>query len=452
MECVLGYRFRIYPSEEQRSYLERCFGCARLVYNQYVNFSFQEIKKHREDNSHEIKPIPKVSQLKKIFPFLTEVDSLALANTKLNFQGAWKNYFDSKKGKRKGKKSKPPKFKKKGKCKDSFKTNNQNGTVSLNGDLLKIPKLKEPIRVVVHRPLPQDSVIKSVTITKEKDGTFYASLTVLCSLSLEERELKDIDDLKVVGLDMSMEHLVVPSNPDDDVNSFPYRRHFRKMEKKLKRAQRKLSRRLIVETGETRVNQSTGKEMKVKENSKNREKQRVKVAKIHRKIANQRKDCCMQKAAYFAKKYDVIVVEDLNMQAMSRTLHLGKSVSDVGFGMFRNYLDWQCLKRGSVMIKADKWFASSKTCSDCGSKYEGLRLSDREWVCPMCGCIHDRDLNAAVNLKQYGIDKIRNVPQERREQYINACGDSIPTIRSYVLQMLSEKQESSVSDDGSPSL
>lgn len=297
-----------------------------------------------------------------------------------------------------------------------------------------------------------ESVIKSTTITKEKDGSFYVSLLVECDLKVEVRPLQDIDSIKIAGLDMSMEYLVISSNPEDNVDIFQFLRFFRRAQKKLRREQRKMFRRKRVETGETRINLSTGKEVKVKENSKNREKQRIKVAKVHRRVSNQRKDCCMQKAAHYAKNYDVIVIEDLDMQAMSKSLRLGKSVADIGFGMFRTFLEWQCLKRGRVVIIADKWFASSKTCSECGYKNSDLKLSDREWVCPVCGKHHDRDMNAAINLREYGLEKIKNVPQERREQYENACGDDIPTIREFLLQMLSEKQEASVSDDRSPLL
>ena len=141
--------------------------------------------------------------------------------------------------------------------------------------------------------------------------------------------------------------------------------------------------------------------------------------------------------AYFARKYDVVVIEDLNMQNMARSLRLGKSVMDLGWGMFKTWLGIECEKYDTYLMKADKWFASSKTCHKCGAKNTLLELSDREWVCPNCGCVIDRDRNAAINLRDYFLKQYNTAGTAE----INACGDNASTLRETLVQVLSSKQE-----------
>jgi putative transposase len=177
--------------------------------------------------------------------------------------------------------------------------------------------------------------------------------------------------------------------------------------------------------------------------SNNKDKARKKYAKLARHVANKRLDFCHKLSRYYASNYDVIVLEDLNMQEMSQTLHLGKSVNDLGFGQFKEMLSYKCEECDSVLMYADKWFPSSKKCHECGSKNDLLKLNDRQWVCPNCGRVIDRDLNAALNLRDYfyavvGIDQ--NNTDGTSE--IHASGEVASTLRETVKQVASLKEES----------
>ena len=171
--------------------------------------------------------------------------------------------------------------------------------------------------------------------------------------------------------------------------------------------------------------------------SNNRTKSKRQVAVLHEKIANQRKDFIIKTALYFARKYDVIVLEDINLQNMSRTLHLGKSVNDLGFGEFRSILEQKCKEYDTTIIYADKWYPSSKTCSSCGTINKSLKLSDREWACTECGTYHNRDFNAALNLEYYFTNQHNTVGTTE----IHACGDNASTLREIVMQVMSMNQE-----------
>lgn len=451
MQVQVGYKYRIRPTEKQMDYLSRCFGCTRLVYNKYVVFAKEDSKRVRETGD-KFRKLPEITEFKKEFPFLSEIDSLALSNTKQQFQAALNNWWKSLQGKRKGRKLKAPNFKKKGKCKDTYTTNNQNGTIKLCGTHLKVPKLKEPIEVVLHRPLPNGCEIKFATFSREKDGSYFVSLSIVFELETTERVFKPLDELRVVGLDMSMEHFVVSSNElenDPEFNGFPkYIRQYRKAEKRLKRLNRQHSRKLTFDTGEYVFSKKWQKDVEKKEPSKNKEKARLRLAKLHRKVANKRREHALQTAVYYAKNYDVIIIEDIDMQAMARTLHLGKSACDLGFGQFKAFLEWQTKKRGCLLAKADKWFASSKTCNDCGFINKALKLSDREWVCPECGCIHDRDFNAALNLRDWYYQQYNTAGTAE----INACGDCTSMLELRPNASVVVEAGKSISDGGSPSL
>ena len=392
----IAYKYKLIPTEEQKVYFSKCFGCARLVYNRYVAFSKEDNARVKAEGG-KYSELPQVSVLKKELDFLKEVDSLALANAKQNFEGALKGWWKSLKGKRKGKKLSPPKFKKKGISKDSYTTNNQNGTISVKDNIVKLPKIGE-VEFINHRPIEDDCKIKSATISREKDGTYFIS--ILCDreydMPFKRAYDKPMEERNVVGLDMSLSEFYVSSDQSLNITKAKYVRQYRKDERKL--------------------------------------------AKLHRRIANRRRDFIIQEAARLAKAYDVIVFEDLNMQAMSRTLHLGKSVNDLGWGMFKQWLAIQCDKRGCELVVADKWFPSSKTCNHCGTVNKELKLSEREWVCKECGCIIDRDYNAACNLRDWYIKNYNTVGTPE----IYACGDSASIPHSDGEQVGSMKQEAPI--------
>ena len=340
-------------------------------------------------------------------------------NVRRHFEQAMKAFYASCTGKRKGKKVQAPKFHKKGVAKDSYTTNNQHGTVAVQDGKVKLPKVGW-VRIVQHRPLK--GAIRSATVTREKDGTFYVSILVERDVTLPHKRAlsKPLNTQRVVGLDMSMSDFYVSSDKGHDATRTKYVRQYRKAEKRIKRLNRRHSRKQLVDTDKTVFSKRWGKDVKVKEPSRNREKARLRLARAHRKVANKRLDFICQEAARLSKSYDVIVVEDLNMQGMSRSLHLGKSVGDLGWGVFIQRLTWACEKNGCLLVKADKWYASSKRCNDCGYEYKELTLSEREWACPQCGCIHDRDINAALNLRDYYYNTVGTTE-------IYACGDSAST-------------------------
>ena len=406
-----AYKYRLLPTKEQAVLINKTVGCARLVYNSMLI-------DYKEQLENGLKPkLKEVTYFKEIYDFLKEVDSLALANAKLHLQAAFKSFFDSKKGKRKGKKVRFPKKHKKSKSKLSYTTNNQNGTVRLENGKLKLPKLGF-VDIVLHREL--EGNITSCTIEQTRDGKYYASIAV--DIPNENvnyvHKHKCFNDLKVVGIDMSLKEFSVDSDGNSNDMKSKYVRNYRENEKKLKKLQRQVSR-------------------KVK-GSSNRNKARKKLAKLSNHVANCRLDYCHKLSRYYVDNYDVIVLEDINLQDMSRTLHLGKSVTDLGFGMFRNFLEYKSEGTDSLIMYVDKWFASSKTCHCCGAKNDFLQLSDREWVCPTCGCIIDRDYNAALNIRDYFY---RIVLEENYNTAgtaeIHALGEAVSTLRETLTQAAS---------------
>lgn len=302
------------------------------------------------------------------YSFLKEVDSLALANAKINLETAYKNFFE--------KRAKFPKFKKR-KNSNSYKTNNVNGNIKFIGSNIKLPKLGV-VKTKLHRPLEEGKTIKSCTIT-QKGNKFYINILLEEDTNvIEAIDKNTITFDKVIGFDYSSHDFYVDSNG----NIANYPRYYRKAEKKLKKLQRKLS--------------------KMVYGSKNYYKQLLKVQNYHEHVANQRKDFIFKTCASLIKEYDVFCFEDLNLSNMKRMLHLGKSTSDNGFSIFRTILQYKCEEHGKYFIKVDKFYASSKLCHVCGYKNTELTLKDREWTCPVCYTYHNRDHNAAINIKTEG--------------------------------------------------
>lgn len=351
------------------------------------------------------------------YSYFKKCDSVALQQARMHFDNAIENFFKSRKGNRKGRKSGFPTFKKKGVSKDSYTTFNNAGTIKLSEDkkTIRLPKVGN-VRIKLHREFIGE--IKTVNVSCSRSGNYYVSVTV-DSKEYDKPLLRRVEHAanpSVVGLDMSMSEFVV-SSEKTDVTKPKYVRLYRKNERKLARLQREMSRK--------------------KSGSKNRDKARMKYARFVEHVANQRREYLIQTALYYVRKYDVVCLEDIDMQGMSRTLNLGKSVLDLGFGEFRRWLDWEGWKYDSYIHYVDKWYASSKTCNKCGYKNTALKLSDREWVCPVCGEAHDRDVNAAKNLRDDFLRKYNTAGTAG----INACGDKANTLRETVGRALSSKQE-----------
>ena len=410
-----AYKYRIYPNKEQRQKFMQFFGCARLVYNKCIDW-YSEAYKEWKENGTPIGKLPLVTEFKKEYEFLKLCDNAALAYARSNFEKALSDFFKSKKGNRKGKKLGFPKYKSKHKSKFIYRTCGSHGGIKFIDDShIRLPKVGA-VKCVKHRDFI--GVIKAVTVEMKTSGKFYVSVSVDCpsETMIKLNKKNNINNLSVVGLDMSLSNFAVSSNIDDNA-IIKYVKKYRSNENRLSRLQRTMNKRV--------------------KGSSNRLKAKIRLGSLHEKIANHRKDFVTKLALYFARKYDVIMLEDINLQDMSRTLHLGKSVMDLGFGMFRTLLAQKCVEYDSSIIYIDKWYPSSKRCNSCGSINSSLSLSDREWVCTECGCINDRDYNAACNIRDY-FTLILNTAGTAE---IHACGDSASTLRETLLQVLSLNQE-----------
>ena len=362
-----AYKFRLLPNKTQANLIDRTIGCARFVYNQMLSDKI----KHYKDTKLSLKNTP--AQYKNEFEFLKEVDSLALANSQMNLENAYNNFFRRVK---QGKKELGfPKFKSKKKCSWNYTTNNQKDSIRIEENKIKLPKTGF-VKLVQHRIIPENCIIKSCTISKTRTNKYYISILVEYETQVVKKDIE-----KVIGLDFSMPELYI----DSEGNSAKFPRFLRLAQEKLAKEQRIFSHR--------------------KPDSKRYEKQRLKVAKVHEHIANQRKDFLHKESKKLADNYDLVCIEDLNMKAMSQCLNFGKSVSDNGWGMFTTFLSYKLEDQGKQLFKIDKWFPSSKMCNVCGCINSNLTLSDREWTCE-CGEHHDRDINAAINIRNVGIKTV----------------------------------------------
>ena len=363
LKAQRAYRFRLYPGREQEKLFHRTFGCCRFVYNRML-----ADKKAMYEETGKTKRLTPAGY-KKDFPWLKEVDSLALANVQLHLEAAFARFFEPGK-------NRYPRFKSKHRSRKSYTTNVVNGNITLEDGRLRLPKAG-PVRIRQHRRIPEGYVLKSVTVSMEPSGKYYASLLYEYPARENQTPGADREDAKVLGIDFAMRGMAVFS----DGSRAEYPGYYRLAQERLARDQRRLS--------------------KCKKGSRNYEKQKRRVALRHEKIRNQRKDYLHKLSRDLADRYDVIAVEDIDMQAMSRSLHFGKSVADNSFGAFRTMLAYKLEEQGKSFVKVGRFFPSSKMCSRCGNVKKELRLDERVYRCS-CGLCMDRDLNAAVNIREEG--------------------------------------------------
>ena len=363
-----AYKFRIYPNEEQKVLFAKTFGCVRWAYNHWLDRKINQYKKNKTTVTYTV-CAKEMAELKKTeeYSFLREVDSVSLQQSLRHLDTAFQNFFRQPK-------TGFPRFKSKKRNTNSYSTVCINGNIAIHNGYLRLPKVGN-VRMKQHRLIPENYTLKSVTVSQTASGKYYASI-----LFEYENQVQEQTPQSFLGLDYSMHELYKDSNGNEPA----YPRYYRKAEKKLAKEQRKLSH--------------------MQKGSNNRNKQRIKVAKLHEKVANQRKDFLHKQSRRIVNAYDCVCIEDLNMQAMSQTLHFGKSVSDNGWGMFVGFLKYKFEEQGKNLVKVGKFFASSQTCSCCGYiNKETKNLAVRVWDCPQCGTHHDRDVNAAINIRNEGM-------------------------------------------------
>lgn len=361
-----AYIYRIYPNEEQKVLFAKTFGCVRFVYNWALETKKKAWEEEKKNLScYDLQKLM-TATLKKEYEWLYEVSNHALQFSIKNMDKAYINFF--KYG------AKFPNFKRKA-DRLSFHSNLTH-SVDFNRGMLHISKIRN-IKTVFHRTFK--GTIKDVTISKEKDGRYYAS--ILVDTAAQPLPKKPIERETTIGIDTGLKTFAVCSNGEEFETP-----HFqRKQKRKLKLLGRRLSKK---QKGSRAFNRT-----------------KLRIARVHSKIARQRLDYQHKITHRLTHENQVgtICVEDLNVRGMVRNKHLAYDISDTSIGEFYRQLKYKCEWYGINYIEIGRFEPTSKTCSVCGWKYKDLKLRERSWVCPECGTHHDRDLNAAINIREFGL-------------------------------------------------
>jgi len=367
-----SFKFRLYPNKEQEILISKHLGSNRFVYNYFLNKRIELYKENQKTLTYyqcsNILP-----SLKKEFEWLREIDSISLQQTLKNLDSAYQNFFrEIKKG---NKNQGFPKFKSKKDNRKSYRTQftktSAGGNIKLNNNKIKLPKLG---LVKFAKSKEVTGIIKNVTISQVPSGKYFIS--ILC----EVPELIKLPKSEInIGIDLGIKDFAITSEAEIIDNP----KYYRKYEDKLAKLQRKLS--------------------KKQKCSKSRNKARIKVARLHEKIANTRTDFLQKLSTRLINENQIICLEDLNVEGMIKNHKLAKSISDASWSSFTSMLNYKAIWYGREISVVDRYFASSKLCNVCGWKYKDLDLSVREWNCPECGRKHNRDVNAAINIRNEGL-------------------------------------------------
>ena len=362
-DCVKrAYKFRFYPTEVQSLVLGRTMGCARFVWNWALAERTRAYRMHGKSlGYHDMSAMLTTFKKAPDTSFLQEVSSVPLQQTLRHQQSAFTNFF--------AKRARYPRFKsRQGRQSIEYTTN----AFRWRDGRLYLAKMRDPLDIRLSRAVPDGSP-STVTVSRDPAGRWFVSM-------LFEDVMEPLDLTgAVVGLDLGLKSFAVTS--DGDTIGHP--QSLRKKEKRLARYQRTLARK--------------------QRGSANRDKARRKVARVHAKVADARRDFLHQESTRIVRTYDVIVVEDLAVKNMVRNHCLAKSISDSGWGEFRQFLDYKAQWYGKRLVVIDRFYPSSKTCSECGHLLASLNLGTRHWTCPDCGTLHDRDINAAKNILAVGL-------------------------------------------------
>ena len=363
-----AYRYRLYPDKEQAEQIIKTAGCCRYIYNAFLDKRITAYKETgRMPNYGSL--CRGLVPLKKELPWLKEADSIALQQAVRDLDTAYENFFAGR--------ARFPKFKSKRRSGCSYRTVCVNGNVRVEDGCVILPKLGR-VRAAVSRKAPEGWRLASATSSADRDGTYHVS----CLYEYKEDSVhRSLSEERAVGLDYKSDGPYISS--EGKTCGSP--KYFRRAQEKLRHEQRKLRHK--------------------KKGSRSREKQLRRTAKIHRHIADQRKDFLHKESLLTAKAYDVVCVEDLDMKAVSnRGFGNGKTTMDNGWGMFLRMLEYKLHDRGGVLIRVDRWYPSSQLCHICGHRETSVKdLGIRRWTCPICGAVHDRDVNAAGNILKEGL-------------------------------------------------
>lgn len=366
-----AYKFRIYPNKEQEILIAKTIGCSRFVFNHFLgmwNDTYKETGKGLTYNACSAQ----LPQLKIELEWLKEVDSIAIQSALKNLADAYKRFFKKQNDK--------PRFKSKKNNVQSYTTKHTNGNIAIVDNKIKLPKLGF-VKFAKSREI--DGRIMNATVRRNSSGKYFVS--ILTEVEIQPLEKAD----SAIGIDLGITDFAILSDGHKiDNNKFTS-----KMEKKLKREQRKLSKRALI---------AKNKGIHLLD-AKNYQKQKRKVARLHERVINQRDDFLNKLSTEIIKNHDIICIEDLNTKGMLRNHKLAKSISDVSWSAFVSKLEYKATWYGKTIVKVSRWFPSSQICSDCGHHDGKKSLEIRDWTCPICHANHDRDINASKNILAEGL-------------------------------------------------